>query len=173
LFRQLDDNNNDSLEFSDFSSHAYFIKKQKGWADDHPGFTNLLAAKRRFWQEIQTRVDTNHDNSISLEEWLTFWEKIVTEAAATGKTADWISQIHLTLFQALDLDEDGTIGLDEYTLYLQSIGVNQDPQTIFEKVDADGNGKLDLDEFADVLSKWVLSNDPNASVNYFVMGSFS
>lgn len=173
VFHQLDDNRDGSLKFSDFSSHAYFIKERQGWADDHPDLTRLLEAKHKLWQLLQSRVDSNQDDSVSLEEWVTFWEQIATESTTTGKAPEWITEIHNALLQSIDVNGDGSIGLDEYALYLQSIRVNQDPQMIFHKLDADGNGAIDLKELQDILGQWLLSNNPSDPGNYFMIGNFS
>lgn len=172
FFRQLDDNDTGHLEFSDFAGHASIIKETQGWADDHPHLVNLMNAKRKFWQEIQSRVDANQDNVLSLEEWLNFWDKLVTESSAAGETPDWVSQVVISMFQSLELDGNGSIGLEEYALFFQSLKVQQDPKPIFDKLDPNSDGKLDLQEFRDIMSRWVLTNDPNDPVNDFLIGSF-
>lgn len=172
FFRQLDDNGSGHVEFSDFSGHTFLIKEKQGWADDNPLFTNLMNAKHRFWQEIQSRVDTDRDDMLSLEEWLDFWEKLVTEISTTGITPDWVSQILISMFQAFEIDGDGAIGLEEYNLYFQSLRVKQDPKQIFDKLDTNGDGKIDIEEFRDIMSQWILTNDPNDPVIDFHFGSF-
>lgn len=66
FFRQLDDNGNGTLEFDDFTAHAHFIKRYKGWEDDNENFTRLIDAKRKFWDELIHQVDLNNDNEVSL-----------------------------------------------------------------------------------------------------------
>lgn len=173
VFQQIDHNGDGSLKFSDFSNHAYWIKEHKGWADDHPDFTRLLEGKRKFWQVIQSHVDSNQDDSVSLEEWVKFWEQVATESTATGKAPEFMTEVFTALLQSLDLNGDGSIGLDEYALYLQSIKVNQDPQALFQKVDTDGNGSINVTELEGILTQWVLSDNPSDPGNYFIAGNIS
>lgn len=171
FFRQLDDNGNGTLEFDDFTAHARFIKRYKGWEDDNENFTRLIDAKRKFWDELVHQVDLNNDNEVSRDEWISFFEKIIAETKKTGKAPEWLTRIFTTLFLSLDLDGDRKIRVDEYGLYLKSIRVGEDPEKVFNLVDSDGNGIIDLDELEDIFTQWVLSDNPDDPGNYFLMGT--
>ena len=135
-FNLLDADKSGTIEFEDFAAHARYIKDDQGWSDQDPKWLQLLDAKKRGWQKIQEAVDTNNDNKVSLEEWLTFCENAENQVRTSGKPAQWLSDIFHALFRSIDLDNDGTITLDEYSLYLKSIGHgNVDPVPLFNKVD--------------------------------------
>ena len=106
-----------------------------------------------------------------IDEWISFFEKIIAETKKTGKAPEWLTRIFTALFLSLDLDGDRKIRVDEYGLYLKSIRVGEDPEKVFNLVDSDGNGIIDLDELEDIASQWVLSDNPDDPGNYFLMGT--
>lgn len=170
LFDQLDDNKNGVLGFDDFAGHAHQIKATKSWGDDHPDFTRLMEAKAAFWKELHKRASTKGSDEISRDEWTSFWSHIAAEVKQTGVVPPWVTRIHFVLLTSLDLDGDGKVSLDEYSLYLKSIGSDADPRAAFQRFDANGNGTLELEELEDIFSQWILSQDPNDPGNYFLLG---
>ena len=54
------------------------------------------------------------------------------------------------IFDAIDTNKDHEIGLDEFTAYFQSLGINDSKATseIFSTMDMDDNGVITLDEFS-------------------------
>ena len=80
------------------------------------------------------------------------------------------SHVH-TLFQNIDRNKDGTITLDEYSLYLKSIRLDADPTAPFQKADVNGDGRLKKDELDKLMLEWWVSDDPHAPGNCFFTGT--
>ena len=72
------------------------------------------------------------------------------------------------LFDVLDLDGSGRIGVDEYAAFVQPLGVSgQDAHTAFSQLDRSGDGFLSRDEFAEDLFEYFQSDDRSARGNWF------
>jgi Ca2+-binding EF-hand superfamily protein len=170
LFKQLDADQSGTLEYTDFTAHAVDIKQRKGWSDDNPTFLSLLDAKRNFWTELRSRVTTAYEDRVTLGEWRAFFTQVVTEVTTSGKVPEWLMRFHFVLLSALDIDRDGSISLEEYSLHLKSVRSEADPRIAFTLLDTSGNGQIDLRELETIFSQWLLSNNPSDPGNIFFTG---
>jgi Ca2+-binding EF-hand superfamily protein len=168
-FDQLDENGNGLLELSDFTAHANYIRNKKGWSDDNKHFAALIEAKKKLWQEIQTRTGST-DPDVSKEQWVSFWGKLAMDIKQSGKAPDWVTKIHVTLFSSFDLNNDSEITLEEFSFYLESIRSSADPKEAFTKLDLNGDGSIDIEELEELMAQWILSDNPDAPGNFVLLG---
>ena len=170
IFKSLDTDKNGFIEFPEFSAHARYVKKDRGWSDQDPQWLELLSAKKMAWKKMKAVIDLD-DDKVSLEQWLTISEKTENKVRASGIPAEWMCDIFRTLFKAMDLNNDGVITLDEYSLHLKSIGRGDvDPSKAFNKADLNGDGRLTQDELDQLMLDWWTSDDPEAAGNCFFTG---
>ncbi|MGH3898545.1 MAG: EF-hand domain-containing protein [Pseudonocardiaceae bacterium] len=75
------------------------------------------------------------------------------------------------VFDTIDLDDDGKLSLDEFSLYLQAYGLAAaDAATAFEHLDLDSDGYMSRDEFAKNMSEYYISEDRPAPSEWFFGG---
>jgi Ca2+-binding EF-hand superfamily protein len=74
------------------------------------------------------------------------------------------------IFDAIDTNNDGGIGDDEFVAYFTSLGVNDAAfaKSVFKAMDANNDGSLSREEFADFGTQFFLGQDANSpSRNFF------
>lgn len=90
--------------------------------------------------EAFTKLDSNRDGKIELEEYLNF-------ALAKEKAR------HINKFVAADTDQDGCVGFEEF---LETIEPNYPILKRFQELDLDQNGLLSLEEAINIADQLVL-----------------
>ncbi|EAX89579.1 EF hand family protein [Trichomonas vaginalis G3] len=126
LFEEYDTNKNGTLEVSEISS---ILRKVKGHRPTKRQITNLMS-----------KVDKNHDNVLSLDEFL---EAMSQMALSKEKEAREV-------FNTIDTDKSGSITKEELLKFMEI--VNQevslpDVDCIFDKYDVSQDDKINFSEF--------------------------
>lgn len=126
LFAQYDTNKNGSLELSELAS---IIEKVNGHKTTKRQLNNLMK-----------KVDKNHDDTLSLDEFL---EAMSMLAMTKEKEAREV-------FNTIDADKNGHISKDELLNFMGLINENvslPDIDCIFERYDLNNDAKINFAEF--------------------------
>ncbi|MSP13264.1 MAG: hypothetical protein EXR62_09950, partial [Chloroflexi bacterium] len=121
LFHVLDINNDGVVERADMEIIARNITDLRGLepgAPEHQELHNRLLA---FWVEIEELSDTNHDDKVTLKEWLVYWTEMT---ASPGRYRSVIQPITQFIFTFLDRNGDGQVTFDEYRGLYQALGID-------------------------------------------------
>jgi|GEM_PF-4583077 len=140
------------LTWASFSAHIDVLAGQRGLAPDSPEAVTLREGLRVYWDQLSEMADTNHDGRVSREEWRVFcagMADFVNQTAADGGEFPLIPWIR-ALYALIDADGDGRITKEEYTNWLEVLGLaaDTDIDTAFAGFDTDQNGTLSWEEFA-------------------------
>jgi len=165
-FQAFDLDKNGVLEESDFDrivdgyAEAYNITKDSATYQE----ISSTFAKGR-WNFLVKNVDTNTDKKVTLDEWLSYHDKLLNDSKSDFV---WM-KITSGLFYALDTDKDGGITLEEYkTMYkIYGFGNESLAAEIFAKLDVDGDGKISKNDVMNLVADFYLSDNPEAPGNYF------
>lgn len=122
----------------------------------------------RQWQEAQQFADTNRDDTISLAEWLQYYDAIIN---TPGLAAELIKG-HLNGFYAMwEVTDPGAGRVTTERRYQTFFaGFNEDPAiaaAIVKRMDQDGDGVLSEAEMTQRLAEF-FGDDPNAAGNWMV-----
>lgn len=87
---------------------------------------------------------------------------------AKEKIHEMTAEIHIPMFDCVDLDRNGDISYREFNAMVLPFGVSEnDAKVAFDIIDTDQNGVLDKMEFSVALSKYYLSAVPNRFQHVF------
>lgn len=105
-------------------------------------------------EEMLKGVDENGDGLIDFEEFCVLGEKLVMgfEGKKKRKVEDEDEDELREAFGVFDKDKDGLISVEELSLVLCSLGMNEGKKVenckeMIKKVDLDGDGMVNFDEF--------------------------
>lgn len=169
-FQAFDVDKNGVLEESDFDrivdayAEAYQIKQDSA---TYQYISSTFAKKR--WDELAKKADTNADKKVSLDEWLSYHDNLLNDSQSEFL---WL-KITSALCDALDVDKDGLLDLEEYkTMYkIYGFGNESLAAEIFAKLDFDGDGKIRKNDVMNLVADFYLSDNPEAPGNLF-FGSY-
>jgi Ca2+-binding EF-hand superfamily protein len=169
-FQAFDVDKNGVLEESDFDrivdayTEAYQIKQD---SDTYQYISSTFAKKR--WDSLAKEADTNADNKVTLDEWLSYHEKLLNDSKSDFL---WL-KITSALYDVLDVDKDGFLDLEEYkTMYkIYGFGNESLATEIFSKLDFDGDDKIRKNDVMNLVADFYLSDNPVAPGNLF-FGSY-
>jgi len=90
--------------------------------------------------------------------------QIFANKADEQQLTELYSQIGSTLFDAIDTDKDDFIGPEEFGVFHQLLGLDQDKAAdAFNAIDTKKNGKLSRKEFVAATVDFATSTDPESS----------
>ena len=169
MFELIDTDGNGMLEFEDFQQVIEFLAEERNWERSNRKYMKLVGANRRLWKSLLKACNVDEDSSIILLEWLAYHVKIFTaEDFPNPEFQMTLSNITDFFFQMMDVDGDGQASKEDYTIFCQAYGVDEEESgKIYHLLDRDGNGSLSKDEVAALVRDFYLSDDSDAPGNLF------
>lgn len=152
-FKVLDRNKNGFLSQDDWAMWADKVtkvlkmdeEKEKKLREVHIKFASLLGAK----PGVQ----------VSEDEYL---KAVAKFAANQGESKAFLAEVNQAMFDAFDTNQDGTIGLEEYTKLMECY--NRGPEVakaVFDSIDANHNGRIEVKELVAAAEKfWFAYESP-------------
>lgn len=159
------------VELADFEQQGQKVAELQGIQPGSTVYEKILSSYRALWETYWKPADADGDNKVTLDEYLNIANATIAryKDEKNEKTKLLPSQ---GIFDSIDLDGDGEICLQEYTIYLKAVGRSEeDAKIAFSKIDTNGDGKLCRDEFAIALLEYHVSDNPQAPANWF-FGSY-
>ena len=164
LFQVYDANGNGVVDKGDFEAIFQNVANSSNLTPGSEEYEKLQAKFIEDWDHLQKDVDKNNNRKVELGEWLEHGDHRINSPDMYQTVIDLANQI----FSILDLNGDGSIGLDEYKILFANWRIPQDlASEIFPKLDLNGDGTISKDEFVELLKQFHQSDDPNAPGNFF------
>jgi Ca2+-binding EF-hand superfamily protein len=162
-FSLLDRDKDGLLEHEDFVAIARTAAALRGSAPGTPASAALESVIMRTWAHTQEFADINWDGRVSLDEWYRTLEATIT---SEEKYAYYVTPFAVGLFELLDADGAGVVGLTEYRAFLSCFGSDAtSADAAFARLDTNGDGAVSKDEALHLVREFHTSDDPNAPGN--------
>ena len=165
FFQVFDTDKNGTLEKSDFDRIVSNLAEAYNLTQDSETYQYFSSTYSKRWEDLAKEADTNADNKVSLEEWLSYQDKLTNDSNSNFL---WV-KIASSFFDIQDKDKDGAISLEEYkVLYrVHRIGDDSLAAEIFAKLDFDGDGKIMKSDYLNLSADFYWSNNPQSPGNLF------
>lgn len=165
LFDIYDVERNGFLERADYELRAHTVATLWG---HEPGSREHEEITRHYlthFERIKAVADFSRDGRIEVDEWLDFFEIVLSDdvafEAVVGATAKLV-------FDGFDFDGNGVIDRDELASLRRAFGLDDShTDLIFAALDLNGDGVLSVDEVHQAIGEFFRSNDPDAPGNHF------
>jgi Ca2+-binding EF-hand superfamily protein len=142
-----------------------------GIGAETPQFKSMGALFNGIWEVLRAVADKNRDDRISPDEFLAYAEDVYGNVKEVGYQQ--IPERERAMFEAImqwgDRDQDGKIGLDDYSGWLTAwLGrdAGDRAKEAFQRLDLDGDGYISAEEMRSIIAQYILSNDSNAPGNW-------
>ena len=164
IFRLWDTDQNGFLEHDDWVRISHRRAELAGVGPDTPEYQNLRSLHTGVWETLRKYADTNRDERVSLDEFLTFLDKQISGVREVSFEAlpDVIRVLLEVVVISADRDHDGKITADDYAVFLSGWSgqdVTADAKARFQRDDRDGDGYISVEETKQRVAEFVLSND--------------
>jgi Ca2+-binding EF-hand superfamily protein len=164
-FRMYDMDDDGEIKARDFERIIENVRILHGLPSGSSAHAELRAGYMRRWEALRSSADADHDGGVDLGEWLTYFQSVLGHEERYE--AEIVSVIR-RLLGSFDLDEDGTLGPDEFCnfhgLYGQSAEV---ARQVFAGLDHDGDGLISHSELVDLAHEFFLGDNLEAPANHF------
>lgn len=161
VFDSLDRDHDGKLELNDFEKFVSDICNRTGVSPDSQEGQQLSGIYHSWWQRLQNDLDTDHDGSVSREEFASGFNS----PGVQQYFSDYSKQAAKAIAGMLDTDKDGQISKDEYVKFAASFA-GLDRATAadgFAELDANGDGKVSVNELQAGWHQMMNSSDPSAA----------
>lgn len=168
VFDLLDFDKDGFLEQSDFELIARNIADIRGWQGGSSEYGDIMAKYAAIWTVLYAPRDQNGDGKVSLDEYLAVAATDVGEVEEIQEHRGGIvAETARSLFDILDLDSNGVIGLEEYRTILKVFGIDEDvADEVFPRLDLNGDGHISRTEFAQLVQEYFAGDDRQAPGNW-------
>lgn len=164
MFDVLDVDGDGSVGRIDFTRRVEALARLRGWAPDGPEFARSLRFAHEEWDNLREGADADYDTRITRDEFLRHAEIFLDDRDAIRAWARGDVQL---LFDAMDIDADGKLTLDEYRTWLQACGVDASAaDAFFAHADLDEDGRISRAEMAHAFEEFLISENPGAGGNF-------
>ena len=159
VFKFLDTDGSGSLEAGDFELVVHNFAREVGTDPSSELLSRYRAFVMGWWDAFRVSADADSDGTVTLDEFCALFSTMATARDKLAETGEII-------FDILDSNASGTIGLDEYRRFLRVFNLDDsDAARQFEQFDTDRDGSLSRDEFAVLMVEFFVSDDPKAAGN--------
>jgi EF hand len=159
LFAVHDLNRDGALERSDYVDYANRLAAAGGHRPGSAKYEELMSRFLGFWEMLRQAADRNHDNRVTMREWLVLFDELLSSPAAV----EHLRPIGEAVFTMLDRKGDGSVTLDEYK-WLYTSGAVDPKHAVesFKRLDTDHDGRITTSELSARLVEFFTSNDPKS-----------
>ncbi|MEM6282441.1 MAG: EF-hand domain-containing protein [Chloroflexota bacterium] len=165
LFRILDVNNSGRIDADDIQLFVAALAAGRNYPQDSLAFAALKRAYMYIWERLSKQIDLNKDRKVTADEWLAFFDAVVDDE---NFYRYFIRPIERTMVSLLDVDGDNKIRLVDYRMLARALKLSPDEvEQVFDVMDVNRNGILAEEEAAAAIQQFFLSDDVDATGNWF------
>ncbi|MEQ9236299.1 EF-hand domain-containing protein [Coleofasciculus sp. E2-BRE-01] len=163
-FNKYDVSNDGVLTLSDFEEIAQKVAQKLGINSGSPDHDKIMAAYRAIWDGYFKPADVDGNNKVVLEEYIKACERFIESPSARKMGTN----LNKRLYDAIDLDGNGSIDKKEFIVFLTTIGSSEtDAKIAFSHLDTDKNGFISREEFVQNLYDYHTTQDTQSPANWF------
>lgn len=153
-----DVNKDGSIEKNDFELAIENIARIRGYKTGDANHKDVSDRFLSIWEKLRVFADTNKDNKVSREEWLTLWTEPLND--------EWKKMYMNFMFRLQDTSGDGTIDEAEFTNVCQTFGIPaEESKSAFVKISNAGKTDIDIAAYENLWKDYFGSDDAAAAGN--------
>lgn len=166
-FNILDHNKNGELQEDDFIGVGENVCLNLGISLNGPEYKYFVDRSKEMFAYLLKDLDKDGDKSISLEEWLFYFDKYILTEKNVELLKKYIALTVRHVFELYDVNKDGLITVDEFadmfTIY--GISVKYSAKS-FVKLDKNNDGVISKQELVLAVKDYFISSKPDAPGNW-------
>lgn len=165
LFAAYDTNHDGVISQSDFEQVFRNLAILKHLDRDPILYRQGLIEYIEDWEYLYRDLDKNPDSEVTLQEWLEYADRQLSNAPIEQVTARFSNK----LFSILDINENGAVGVNEYKMILAGWQVPEMvAEETFARLDLNADQELSRDEFVTLMAQFLGSDDPESPGNWLL-----
>lgn len=169
LFCLYDIDNDGFLQFKDFEQRIEALLAIKNLSKDSAIYTKLKNKYSLYWLKLKNEADENRDAKISLEEWLSYFDKVLQDKMKYQRE---VESIIATILDVFDSNQDGQLDRQDWQHFLESYNISPIyVDVIFPLFDLNNDGLVNQTELLKGFHDFFFSEKEQAKGN-FIFGSF-
>lgn len=162
-FRVYDIDDDGRIARADFERIFENVRILRGEEDGSSGHRSLRDLYMGLWERLRAAADGDRDGGVDLDEWLAYWQLALADDERSEAETRALTD---RLFEVFDVDEDGTIGVSEFSDFYGVFGLAVSlAETVFDELDTDGDGVITRSELLDISRQFYRSDDVEAAGN--------
>jgi Ca2+-binding EF-hand superfamily protein len=163
FFSMHDATYNGTLVYQDFENIVKKLADLRNWGSRSPKYPLLQNKCMNDWKGLKGDADKSHDKKVSLEEWLNYYDGILSDETKYNQEVHFFMEL---VFEIFDANEDGKISQQEWAGLLSVYNVSPVyAPLVFPKLDANQDGFLSKEEVLQLIRDFFYSNEPEAPAN--------
>jgi juvenile hormone diol kinase len=164
LFAVYDADANGFVEREDFVRLTQSFAQARGWEPGDEEYDALEARLLSRWQSMRQFADADHDDRVSLDEWLAYVDDMLDSEDAYEAE---VQKIARSTFGVFDRDGDGKLDLAEYQEGYRSLGLDEAlASDVFRRLDLDYDGYISKSEHLTLVDQFFRSQNPHSPGNW-------
>lgn len=166
-FNILDHNKNGKLQDDDFIGIGENVCLNLGLSLQSKEHDYFIKKSREMFQIFLKGLHKSSNESISLEEWLTYFDEEVYKAKNIDLIKRYIALTVKYVFDLYDQNDDGLLTIDEFTDMWTIYGIQvKYSAKSFVKLDLNHDEVISKNELVNAVKEFFISDDPSASGNW-------
>jgi hypothetical protein len=164
LFSMYDSDYTGVLVKKDFELMFKKLSTFRDWSKRSPRCLVLEDTLMRKWQGLEQKADTHHNDEVSIDEWLAYYDEVLADDQACSEVVASLIELIVDVF---DRDEDSKVNQADWGHLLAAF--NESPvyaPLVFPALDHDQDGWLTKDEIRNLFKRFCAGDDPNDPANH-------
>ena len=111
------------------------------------------------WNDFLKAADADQNSEITLEEWLIYHDKLITDKHKAMQT---VLPSVFAMFDVMDADGDGSISMNEYKNFMIAFGIPDRwiGDDVFHRLDLNNDGSISKKELGELVEQMYFNPDP-------------
>jgi Ca2+-binding EF-hand superfamily protein len=152
-FKLWDANGDGVVDRSDYEAEARRILASFQEPESSPKAKAVISAYQNMWNIAAQQGGVGQDGGLDPEQ----FHRISTEAMIDKGEAGFAQVLQPCIQAVADLcdeDGDGQVDREEFSRWLNAVGVTADPASLFDQLDTNGSGMLTTDELVQAVKNY-------------------